>query len=192
MTSDAMRMVIEFHHKYGLPARAMPEVVEDEWQRDLRLTLQVEETEELVEALQADDLVRTADALADIVYVAYGTALTYGLDLDDALREVHRSNLTKSLPEVPGGKVRKGEDYRPPDLERVLYEQVALDLDGDEQLAFEYNRVAGARPTEADVARVYADVAAGRVPRRQLPKSLGLGQDGPADLSEREGFGDDD
>lgn len=38
---------------------------------------------------------RIAGPLADIVYVAYGTAVTYGIDLDMVLAGVHRSNMSK-------------------------------------------------------------------------------------------------
>ena len=54
-----------------------------------------EEVGKFVAASEKGDLVGIADALADIVYVVYGTALTYGLDLDAVLREVHRSNMSK-------------------------------------------------------------------------------------------------
>ena len=63
--------------------------------------------------------------LADIAYVVYGTALTYGIDLDSALREVHRSNMSKlgndGKPLIrDDGKVLKSERYFPPDIASVL------------------------------------------------------------------------
>ena len=75
--------------------------------------------------LERGDLVGIADALADIVYVAYGTALTYGIDLDAVLHEVHRSNMSKlgsdGKPLIrEDGKVLKSERYFPPDIESVL------------------------------------------------------------------------
>jgi len=38
-----------------------------------------------------------AQELADLVYVAYGTALAYayGIDLDAVIEEVHRANMSK-------------------------------------------------------------------------------------------------
>ena len=79
-------------------------------------------------ASQKEDLVAIADALADIVYVIYGTALTYGIDLDSVLREVHRSNMSKlggdGKPLLRGdGKVIKSERYFPPDISSVLSTQ---------------------------------------------------------------------
>lgn len=75
-----------------------------------------------------DDHVEVADALADIVYVAYGTALTYGIDLDAVLQEVHRSNMSKLGPDGrpilrEDGKVLKGPGYFPPAIGEVLRTQ---------------------------------------------------------------------
>jgi predicted HAD superfamily Cof-like phosphohydrolase len=119
-----MNNVLDFHLKYGLPANTVPGVdaVPVELAR-LRGALSNEENQELQIALVRDRIIDIADALADIVYVAYGTALTYGIDLDAVLAEVHRSNMTKSPPATPGGKAVKGAAYEPPDVERVLLEQ---------------------------------------------------------------------
>ena len=54
-----------------------------------------EERDELKLALDAGDVVKVADALADILYVVYGTADTYGIPIDACFREVHRSNMAK-------------------------------------------------------------------------------------------------
>lgn len=84
-----------------------------------------EEFGELIQAVAQRDLVAIADALADIVYVAYGTALTYGVDLDAVLHEVHRANMSKL--DADGrpirradGKVLKSDRYSPPDVAAVL------------------------------------------------------------------------
>jgi NTP pyrophosphatase (non-canonical NTP hydrolase) len=91
----------------------------------LRVALLEEEVGEFVAASEQGDLVGIADALADIVYVVYGTALTYGIDLDAVLREVHRSNMSKlgrdGEPLIrEDGKVLKSETYFPPDIASVL------------------------------------------------------------------------
>lgn len=114
----------EFHTVFGLtigesPAHPAPDV------EALRQALIDEEHSELVDAVAARDLVAIADALADIVYVAYGTALSYGIDLDAVLAEVHRSNMSKLGPDGhplrrADGKAMKGEAYRPPDVAGVL------------------------------------------------------------------------
>lgn len=97
----------------------------------LRPTLHEEEHRELIEALrdweadtmqqcESDPVLKGAVAreLADVVYVAYGTALVAGIDLDAALREVHRANMHKAREghRREDGKVMKPPGFRPPDM----------------------------------------------------------------------------
>ena len=115
----------QFHRAFNLPMRQLPSVDIDQALAKLRVVLLEEEVGELVAASERGDLVGIADALADIVYVAYGTALTYGIDLDAVLQEVHRSNMSKlgsdGKPLIrDDGKVLKSERYFPPDIESVL------------------------------------------------------------------------
>lgn len=70
------------------------------------------------------DAVEILDGLADLVYVAYGCALDCGFDLDAALEEVHRSNLSKlgndGKPiKRADGKILKSPNFTPPDLRRL-------------------------------------------------------------------------
>ncbi|MEP6560808.1 MAG: nucleoside triphosphate pyrophosphohydrolase family protein [Nakamurella sp.] len=116
----------EFHRAYGLPVRDSPTVVIGADQVELRLALIEEEVGELAAAARAGDLVGVADALADIVYVAYGTAHVYGIDLDAVLDEVHASNMTKlgadgSPVRRADGKVLKGPAYVPPNIADLLH-----------------------------------------------------------------------
>lgn len=73
-------LVKEFHETYGQPVRLEP--VLDVPEKGLRFALVDEEAEEYEEALDNDDLIEIADALADILYVAYGAAITHGLNID--------------------------------------------------------------------------------------------------------------
>ncbi len=123
--SRAGAQVGDFHRAYGLPMRSAPTVDVGLDQLELRLALIEEEVGELAGAARAGDLIGVADALADIVYVAYGTAHVYGIDLDAVLDEVHASNMTKLGADGrpirrADGKVLKGPDYRPPDIAAVL------------------------------------------------------------------------
>ena len=108
-------MAAEFHDAFA-PVTGPPSALV----RNVRRELMVEECREYLEAENADDPVKIADALADIVYIAYGTALTYGIDLDAVRAEVHASNMTKDPSAPPGGKAIKGPRYRKPDIARVL------------------------------------------------------------------------
>ena len=59
--------------------------------------------------------------LCDLVFVCYQFAATFGLDLDEALRRVFESNMSKLDDEGNAiyredGKVLKGPNYEPPNL----------------------------------------------------------------------------
>jgi len=63
--------------------------------------------------------------LADLVYVCYQYAASQDWDLDEAMRRVHESNMSK-LDEYGkpiyrrDGKVLKGPNYAPPNLEDLV------------------------------------------------------------------------
>lgn len=133
--------VAEFHQRANQPVRTKPTVPPTDEVR-LRLQLIAEEFCELLDAcgygaeLVSDaidnaleyrpvpvDIPAVADALADLTYVIEGTNLAFGLPSVELFDEVHASNLTKDFSNVPaGGKVRKGADYVPPDITKVLRE----------------------------------------------------------------------
>ena len=124
-TLGAAAAVADFHRAFNLPMRQSPSADVDKSLAKLRVALLQEEVGEFITASEKGDLVAIADALADIAYVVYGTALTYGIDLDSALREVHRSNMSKlgndGKPLIrDDGKVLKSERYFPPDIASVL------------------------------------------------------------------------
>jgi predicted HAD superfamily Cof-like phosphohydrolase len=129
--SDAASAVLAFHLAFGLPTRTMPSVEVDPSTTELRIGLLIEEVAEFARAARAGNIIGIADGLADIVYVAYGAAVTYGIDLDAALAEVHRANMSKldgsGRPVLrDDGKVVKSDRYRPPDIAGVLDTQVPL------------------------------------------------------------------
>ena len=60
-----------------------------------RVAFLEEELEELELAHEAKDMVGVADALADLVYVAIGTAHMMGIDFDQVFKAVHAANMQK-------------------------------------------------------------------------------------------------
>jgi hypothetical protein len=56
--------------------------------------------------------------LGDLVYVVYGAALHFGINLDAVVQEIHRSNITKSP--AGNGKAVKGPRYEPPAIGYLL------------------------------------------------------------------------
>jgi len=105
---DPQAMVEEFHRKFEIAISDRPSLPEDAT-RQLRVRLIQEEFEELQEAMVAQDLPGVAKELADLLYVVYGTAVSYGMDMDPVFREVHRSNLSK----VGGHKRADGKWVKP-------------------------------------------------------------------------------
>ena len=87
-----------------------------------RLLLLKEETTEASESTGAENLLKE---LADVIYVANGYAATFGWDLDEAVRRVHASNMSKLGPDGKpilrdDGKVLKGDQYEEPDLSDLV------------------------------------------------------------------------
>lgn len=117
-------LVREFHTTYHVPIQPYPTL--DVPEKELRYELLREELEELRAALDADDITETFDALLDIIWVAYGGILAFGLPFNEGINEVARSNRTKlGLDGKPifresDGKVLKGPNFSPPDLVRIL------------------------------------------------------------------------
>lgn len=146
--SQPQRLVEQFHQTYSMPIRlgANTTPTIDYERLDMRMSLIGEEFCELMgavygaharriiegaieQAVAHDDLTRdiveTADALADLVYVIYGMAIESGIDLDRVLAEVQASNLSKLMPDGSvklreDGKVLKGPDFFAPNVRRAL------------------------------------------------------------------------
>lgn len=89
------RAVQSWMHDVGQPVHSRPQDSIPAADFDLRLRLLGEEYAELVAAMVEGDLAAVAQELADLVVVAYGTAATYGLDLDRAVWEVMEANRSK-------------------------------------------------------------------------------------------------
>lgn len=135
--TDVQAMVAEFHKAFDVQNNLGQTPDAEIARKELRYSLLAEEWNEFQDALggyypnyptggyRPADTVEVADALADIVYVAFGAALEFGIDLNTVLAEVHRSNLSKLGADGKpiyreDGKVLKGPNYSPPDIPAVL------------------------------------------------------------------------
>ena len=128
--TNPQSLVREFHETFNHPTSDTPHSDVELEVQSLRYDLIAEELSELNTAMINRDIVEVADALADIIYVTYGAAEVYGINIQPILEAVHRSNMSKAWPggEVrynEHGKVLKGPDYAPPtdDIRRLLKEQ---------------------------------------------------------------------
>ena len=75
--------------------------------------------------MEEKNLKEIADALTDILYVAYGAGHAYGIDLDKCFSEVQRSNMSKLDEDGKPiynekGKVMKGPKYFEPNLKQFI------------------------------------------------------------------------
>ena len=93
-------------------------------QADLYYKLVKEEFDELTEAVQNRDIIETADACADLIWVVEGLMYTLGIDPQTVWDEVTRSNNSKTvngkLIKREDGKVLKPDTYSPPNIQKVL------------------------------------------------------------------------
>ena len=78
----------------GIEPASSPTLVSKEYAID-RANFMDEEICEFIAAAIAGDMVGVADALADIIYVAVGTALSMGIPLDKVWDVVHAANMKK-------------------------------------------------------------------------------------------------
>ena len=118
------KLVKIFMETFGQEVKNKPSFSTDKINK-LRYDLIEEELGELRVALENKDLLEVADALTDILYVAYGAGHAFGIDLDKCFEEVQNSNMSK-LDENnkpiynESGKVMKGPKYFKPDLSKFV------------------------------------------------------------------------
>ena len=117
---EAQQMVLKFHKEFDIHIAETPSVADEKTQA-LRVRLIQEEFDELKEAFKKNDLPHIAKELADLLYVVYGTAISYGIDMEPVFQEVQRSNMSK----VGGykredGKWVKPANYSPANIAPIL------------------------------------------------------------------------
>ena len=113
-----------FMKTFGQEVKNEPSLSTDKINK-LRVSLINEELEEFKEAIKNNDLKEVADALTDILYVAYGAGHAFGINLDKCFDEVQQSNMSKLGDNGKplyneAGKVMKGPKYFKPDLSKFL------------------------------------------------------------------------
>ena len=115
-TSSILEMVRDF-------AKRMDQPLDNVWPTSLKLEdlrwamIQEEYAEAFDESCNRNHEEAMLKELADLVYVTFGYAATYGWNLDEAVRRVHLSNMSKlgldGKPlKNPEGKVLKGPNYQ--------------------------------------------------------------------------------
>ena len=113
-----------FMETFGQEVKNKPSFSSDKI-NSLRYNLIKEELDELKVAIDNKDILEVADALTDILYVAYGAGHAFGINLDACFDEVQNSNMSKLGSDGNAiynedGKVMKGPNYFKPDLSKFL------------------------------------------------------------------------
>ena len=104
-----IHQVLEFHKKFGLPDGAKNILMGSNSAIEFRVGFLLEETRELEDALYEGDRVKAFDALIDLVYVAYGTALFLGVTPEQwvaGMDAVHACNMAKVRASAPSESKR--------------------------------------------------------------------------------------
>lgn len=131
--------VREFHEAVGALAPTAPLLPSKET-AILRFNLIMEELLELAEAMGLTidghkaidfdeskiDMIEIVDAVADILYVTFGSAVAVGVDIEPFWNEVQRSNMSKvkdGYKRESDSKWMKGPSYSPADI-KGLYDQI--------------------------------------------------------------------
>jgi len=106
--------VREFHRKFNQPIGERPCI--DESRTRLRADLIREEALETMIAIRTGDLVGVADGIVDLIYVALGAAVEFGIDITPIFEIVHAANMRKiGGPARCDGKILKPEGWEAPD-----------------------------------------------------------------------------
>ena len=148
--NSAQERVEDFHAKFGSTIGMTPALRE----RELRAKLIMEEAVETVAAMgftvyatieqngvpgeaphqltgftksfQEPNFDEVIDGLADLLYVVYGAAVTFGIDLEPFFAEVHKTNMAKEGGATRAdGKVLKPEGWKAPDIRGIRETQEA-------------------------------------------------------------------
>ena len=95
--SNYLNAVSEFHETFKAPILDKPQIPSSD-RCELRVSLLQEELNELKQAIEDNNLVEIADALADLQYVLSGAVLEFGLKdkFNTLFNEVQRSNMSKA------------------------------------------------------------------------------------------------
>lgn len=127
--------------------------------RNLRIKLMIEEllgsttptgvlvtskSDELIQSMLNNDLVGIADGIADVLYVVIGTAVAYGINIQEVFNEVQRSNMTKAVWDDENqkwttiknefGKVLKPETFSKANIHPIIVRQIEAGRSREELL----------------------------------------------------------
>ena len=123
MKKTMFEMVRDFHTAFGQHVGTRP-LLPDANERLLRMNLMTEEYREYNNAEANNDMTNLAVELADIIYIACGTAVSYGIPLDEVFEAIHNANMAKLIDgkviRREDGKIKKPEGWQPANIAGIL------------------------------------------------------------------------
>ncbi len=120
MSLSNQNRVLEFHKAFGLE---LPTKYPSSKVCENRVKLIKEEFLELCEALcDGGTREEVAKEIADLMYVVYGAAVEWDIDLDKVFNVIHNSNMSKKdgHKDSVTGKWIKGSSYKAPILSDLV------------------------------------------------------------------------
>lgn len=121
-----IKMVEFFHTKFKQTQSTTPTLLSSK-ESMLRYNLGKEELDEYIVATSEEDLVEVLDALADQLYIIFGTICKHGLQnhIEKAFDLVHENNMSKLGPDGEAviredGKIVKPEGFKKVELKDIL------------------------------------------------------------------------
>jgi len=125
-----MRMTMQsdvriFMEACGQEVKDRPSFTDENYkQAVLYLNLIREEMEELEEGFENQDIVETADACGDLIWVILGLCNSLGIPMGPVWQEITTSNMSKTVEgkvvRRDDGKILKPDTYFPPNIHRAL------------------------------------------------------------------------
>lgn len=116
-SQSLQEQAMEFRTRYGITS--------SKENRTMQRDLIVEEFKEFMYAATEEGYEDELKELADLIYVCFQYAENMEWDLEEAMKRVHQSNLSKlGLDGKPirrrDGKIQKGPQYQPPNLSDLV------------------------------------------------------------------------
>jgi len=121
-----------FMEACGQEVKDRPSFTDENYkQAVLYLNLIREEMQELEEGFENQDIVETADACGDLIWVILGLCNSLGIPMGPVWQEITTSNMSKTVEgkvvRRDDGKILKPDTYFPPNIHRALQLQEPTD-----------------------------------------------------------------
>ncbi len=128
MFEEAQDSVAKFHQCLGHSTPNQPTPIDKDRLSEVIVWMK----EELDELSNASNMADQLDAIADLLYFVFGIFVEMGVDGGEIFRIVHEANMRKLGKEIqyhPDGKIKRPENWLPPETEIQRYLDVAKSVE---------------------------------------------------------------